>query len=129
MEEASLRNYATEAIRYWEPRRLLYNGLLAVVVALTFWLNLPASKASITIDSVLWLFLLAVLANVAYCAAYIVDILVQVRVPLTMATVPMVAIRGGRQLRSSACSLLIDGSVCRCGGWREIALFNCHPRT
>ena len=77
MEGATLRDYATEAIRYWEPRRFLYNGLLVIVVAITFWLNLPGSKSAVTIDSVLWLFLLAVLANVAYCSAYIVDIFVQ----------------------------------------------------
>lgn len=77
MDGATLRDYATEAIRYWEPRRVVYNALLALVVAITFWINLPAAKSSVTIDSVLWLFLLAVLANVAYCAAYIVDIFVQ----------------------------------------------------
>ena len=77
MDGPSVRDYATQAIRYWEPRRLLYNVLLVVVVVATFWLNFPSSKAAITIDSVLWLFLLAVLANVAYCAAYIVDIFVQ----------------------------------------------------
>lgn len=42
-----------------------------------FLANLPSSKAAATLDSILWLFLLAVLANVAYCAAYIVDIFVQ----------------------------------------------------
>jgi hypothetical protein len=78
MDGATLRDHTTEAIKYWEPRRLLYNLALAAVVAITFCLNLPASKAAITIDAVLWLFLLAVLANVAYCAAYIVDIFVQV---------------------------------------------------
>ena len=75
--DGSLRDYATEAIRYWEPRRLFYNLILVAVVAITFWLNLPSSRAAITIDSILWLFLLAVLANVAYCAAYIVDLFVQ----------------------------------------------------
>ena len=78
MDGAALRDHATEAIRYWEPRRWIYNLVLLTVVALTFWLHLPASRAAITIDSVLWLFLLAVLANVAYCAAYIVDIFVQI---------------------------------------------------
>ena len=78
MDGATLRDHATEAIRYWEPRRWIYNLLLLAVVAITFWINLPASKAALTIDSVLWLFLLAVLANVAYCAAYIVDIFVQI---------------------------------------------------
>ena len=77
MDGTSLRDYATQAIRYWEPRRLLYNIFLVVVVVATFWLNLPSSKAAVTLDSMLWLFLLAVLANVAYCAAYIVDIFVQ----------------------------------------------------
>src|SRR5215471_13852605 len=77
MNGSSLRDYATEAIRYWEPRRLLYNLLLVAVVGITFWLNLPSSRAAITIDSILWLFLLAVVANVAYCAAYIVDLFVQ----------------------------------------------------
>ena len=69
MDGPTLRDYATEAIRYWEPRRLFYNVLLVVVVAMTFWLNLPSSRAAMTIDSILWLFLLAVVANVAYCAA------------------------------------------------------------
>ena len=77
MEGPSVRDHVTQAIGYWEPRRLLYNALLVGVVAATFWLNLPASKSAVTIDSLLWLFLLAVLANVAYCAAYVVDIFVQ----------------------------------------------------
>ena len=77
MDGSTLRDYATEAIRYWEPRRLFYNLLLLVVVAMTFWLNLPSSRAAMTIDSILWLFLLAVVANVPYCAAYIVDLFVQ----------------------------------------------------
>jgi hypothetical protein len=77
MDGSTLRDYATEAIRYWEPRRLFYNLFLVVVVAITFWLELPSSRAAITIDSILWLFLLAVVANVAYCAAYLVDLFVQ----------------------------------------------------
>jgi hypothetical protein len=77
MDGATLRNYATEAIRYWEPRRLFYNLLLVVVVAMTFWLNLPSSKEAITIDSVLWLFLLAVVTKRCVCGAYVVDVFVQ----------------------------------------------------
>ena len=77
MDGTSLRDYATQAIRYWEPRRLFYNIFLVMVVVATFWLNLPSSKSAVTLDSMLWFFLLAVLANVAYCAAYIVDIFVQ----------------------------------------------------
>src|SRR5690349_12365444 len=48
MDGSALRDYATEAIRYWEPRRLFYNLLLVVVVVITFWVELPSSRAVIT---------------------------------------------------------------------------------
>ena len=66
----------TGAIRYWEPRRLIYNAVLAAIVLIYFGIYYPASKSFLSIDSVLFLFLLVVLANVAYCAAYPVDIFV-----------------------------------------------------
>jgi hypothetical protein len=74
MDRQSLREAVTSAIRYWEPRRLAYNIVLAVVVLACFALNYPLSKSIVSLDFVLMLFLLAVLANVAYCAAYVVDI-------------------------------------------------------
>jgi hypothetical protein len=77
MEGSSMREYATEAIRYWEPRRAIYNVFLAAIVVFHFVVGLPLSKQQLTADSVLVLFLLAVVANVAYCAAYLVDIFVQ----------------------------------------------------
>jgi len=77
METSSIRDYFTEAIRYWEPRRVIYNVVLAVIVAFYFIVGLPASKQVLTADSILVLFLLAVVANIAYCAAYLVDIFVQ----------------------------------------------------
>jgi hypothetical protein len=77
MDAASLRELATDAIRYWEPRRLAYNTTLAVIVLIYFWLNLPASRTALSLDSLLVVFLLAVMANVAYCAAYVVDVFAQ----------------------------------------------------
>jgi hypothetical protein len=77
METPSVREYATEAIRYWEPRRVIYNLALVAVVVAYFAAGYPASKQNLTTDSILVLFLLAVVANVAYCAAYIVDIFAQ----------------------------------------------------
>jgi len=56
---------------------LIYNAVLAVVVLIHFGMNYPASKSVLSIDFVLLLFLLAVLANVVYCAAYPVDIFVR----------------------------------------------------
>ena len=72
----TLRESVTAAIRYWEPRRLIYNVVLAAIVLAYFSLAYPMSRSKISLDFVLMLFLLAVLANVAYCAAYLVDIFV-----------------------------------------------------
>lgn len=77
METPSVREYATEAIRYWEPRRVIYNLILVAMVAAYFVAGYPASKQNLTTDTILVLFLLAVVANVASCAAYLVDIFAQ----------------------------------------------------
>jgi hypothetical protein len=75
-EAVTFRDALTDAIRYWEPRRVAYNLVLAAVVAVhaaVAWLG-PDPMPVITSEAVLSVFLLAVLANVAYCAAYIPDI-------------------------------------------------------
>jgi hypothetical protein len=77
MESGTLRESFTDAIRFWEPRRLIYNLVLSAVVILYFIIDYPASKAVLSLDFVLGLFLLAVIANIAYCAAYLPDVFVQ----------------------------------------------------
>jgi hypothetical protein len=72
-----LSTYAANALRYWEPRRLIYNGALAAVVLVHFVLAWPGSREKLSLDVLLALFLMAVLANVAYCAVYLVDLFVQ----------------------------------------------------
>jgi hypothetical protein len=74
---ASLREMVTDALRYWEPRRIIYNGALAMVVIAHFLTGLPQSMSNLTFNSVLFLFLLAVLANACYCAAYLADLFAQ----------------------------------------------------
>jgi len=76
MDAQTLRESVTGAIRYWEPRRLLYYAVLAAIVLIflesttprqnRFFRSIPSSAS----------LLLVVLANVAYCAAYPVDIFV-----------------------------------------------------
>jgi hypothetical protein len=73
----SLREMVTDAIRYWEPRRLIYNAILALIVIGYFFGSLPESRAALSFDGFLFVFILAVLANLCYCAAYIVDIFAQ----------------------------------------------------
>jgi hypothetical protein len=72
-----LSTYAANALKYWEPRRLIYNGALAAVVVVHFATALPGSREKLTFDLLLGTFLLAVLANVAYCAVYAADLFVQ----------------------------------------------------
>jgi hypothetical protein len=67
MAEVSIREALTQAIRYWEPRRRLYNGLLLFVVAAVFVLGLPVSRSQLNVNLLLFLFVTAVFANVAYC--------------------------------------------------------------
>ena len=56
---------------------MIYNAVLAVIVIAYFVAGYPASKAATSIDFALALFILAVVANVAYCAAYLADVFVQ----------------------------------------------------
>lgn len=77
MERADLREYVTDAIKFWEPWRILYNLALAAIVITYFAIGYPQSKFTLTVDFCLGLFMLAVIANVAYCAAYVVDIFAQ----------------------------------------------------
>src|SRR3989442_5124620 len=60
-----------DALRYWELRRLVYNFVLGVVVVAHFASAWPASMSVLKVENLLGLFILAVLANVAYCAAYV----------------------------------------------------------
>jgi hypothetical protein len=53
-----LRELFTDALRYWEPRRIIYNLVLTV-----------ATSA--------WLIVLALIANVCYCMAYLADVFLQ----------------------------------------------------
>ena len=66
-----------DALGYWEPRRIGYNVILAVIVVGWVMLTWPHFRGAFTWNSLLALFVLAVLANVCYCAAYVVDVPLQ----------------------------------------------------
>ncbi len=69
--------FLVDAIRYWEPRRIVYNLVLAAVVLAWVVLSWPHFRPSMTLSSLLLLTILASLANVCYCAAYLVDVPIQ----------------------------------------------------
>jgi hypothetical protein len=72
-----LREILIDAARFWEPRRLIYNLVLAVVVVIWVVASWPHFRPMFTLHSLLLLSILALLANVCYCAAYLVDIPMQ----------------------------------------------------
>jgi hypothetical protein len=54
MADVSVREAISAAIRYWEPRRLLYNGVLLIVVATVFVLGLPISRSQLNVNLLLF---------------------------------------------------------------------------
>jgi hypothetical protein len=71
------RAFLADAIRFWEPRRLGYNFVLASVVVIWLVATWPHFRPALTLLSLLLLAVPALLANVCYCAAYFVDIPMQ----------------------------------------------------
>jgi hypothetical protein len=71
------RGLLADAMRYWEPRRLVYNFVLAAVVFVWVVATWPHFRVALTLSSLLIFAVLALLANVCYCAAYLVDIPMQ----------------------------------------------------
>ena len=75
--DTNLRALLTDALRFWERLRIAYNLVLAGVVG---YCLLPRLLNPGGLDGgvvTLQLFLCAVLANVAYTTAYLVDVPVQ----------------------------------------------------
>jgi hypothetical protein len=71
------RQVVTGALRFWEPGRLLYNFVLAAVVIIWIVATWPHFRPAFALSSLLPLAALALIANVCYCAAYLVDIPMQ----------------------------------------------------
>ncbi len=77
MIETSVREIITDGIRYWEKMRIGYNAILLMIVLAVFAARWPESGSALSAEMMQSLFLLAVVANVFYCTAYIVDVVAQ----------------------------------------------------
>jgi hypothetical protein len=74
---ALFRENLANAIRFWEPRRLIYNLVLTAVALGWIVATWPHFRVALTLHSLLLIAVLALLANVCYSAAYLVDIPMQ----------------------------------------------------
>ena len=71
---SSFRSHLAAAARFWEPWRLAYNTALAAVVFAWIVATWPHFRGAFKLIHLLQLTVLALLANVCYCAAYLVDL-------------------------------------------------------
>ena len=71
------RGVLRDAIGYWERRRTVYNFLLAGVVIIWITTTWPYFRPAFTWPSLVALLVLAMLANLCYCAAYVADLPMQ----------------------------------------------------
>lgn len=73
------RETITDALRFWEPMRVLYNLVLLFVVVATVGVDriaaIPINALTVNVAGAVGL--LALMANILYCAAYPVDLFVQ----------------------------------------------------
>ena len=71
------RTLLHDSLRYWEQRRIFYNLALAAVVIIWIAASWPHFRPALALVPFLQLLVLALIANVFYCAAYFVDLPMQ----------------------------------------------------
>jgi hypothetical protein len=76
-DSGSMCQTVSGMIRYWELRRIWYNVALSVLVIGWVVGTWPHFQPALTLNSLGKVVILAVLANVCYSTAYVVDITVQ----------------------------------------------------
>lgn len=72
-----------EAIRFWEPLRIWYTGVLVAIVLLWIVFTWPHFRPALTWTNLGRMAVLGLLTNVCYCAAYLAEFLIQAAVPQT----------------------------------------------
>jgi hypothetical protein len=63
-----------DSLHFWEPRRVVYNLVLAAVTLAWLIFTWPHFQPALTLDALAKLLVLAAIANVAYSAVYAADI-------------------------------------------------------
>lgn len=77
LSPVSFKDKAVDAIRYWEFRRIIYNGALVAVGLGWVVVTWPHFRPALTLQSGLPVLILFVILNACYCSAYVPDIAIQ----------------------------------------------------
>jgi hypothetical protein len=67
----------TDSLRYWELRRIAYNLILTAIFMAWIVISWPHFRGAFTWPHFVDLAILAMFANLCYCAAYLADIPMQ----------------------------------------------------
>lgn len=70
-----------DATRFWEPQRLWYNVALLMIVALWMIFTWPHFRPAMNLAALGKMTVLALLANLCYCAGYVAELFMQPIVP------------------------------------------------
>jgi hypothetical protein len=73
----SPRDSLQNAAHFWEPRRIVFNLVLALIVIGWLVLTWPHFRPAFTLDNLFRLLGLAGLANIFYSVAYVIDLPLQ----------------------------------------------------
>ena len=76
-QSIALQQILNDAFRYWETRRIAYNLVLTAAVVGWIVLTWPHFRPALNVHALPLLLVLAALANLCYCAAYLADIPMQ----------------------------------------------------
>ncbi len=99
-----------DAARFWELQRLLYNGVLLLIVVLWVVLTWPHFRPAMNLVALGKMTVLALLANLCYCAGYAMEGFIQVPVLAgILAANSLGCLGGGNVVRDPACELLDCG--------------------
>jgi hypothetical protein len=75
--QSAFREILSDALRYWEPRRIAYNLILTAIVVAWVGFSWPHFLPAMKFESLVLMAVLAVWANICYCSAYLVDFALQ----------------------------------------------------
>jgi Mn2+/Fe2+ NRAMP family transporter len=73
----TFRDVLSNALAYWERRRLFYNAVLLVIALFMFLVGQPETRSLLSFSGAVVFLMLAVVANVLYSVAYLPDIALQ----------------------------------------------------